>query len=143
MLKPQEKINYCVCSVLQAIFKTNNINVSQDEIAKNLEPTENGFFTDGKIITDYLKQKGFDYIFHHHNQTPYNEPDTLLKEMEIGKAIIGVNDHVYFFIDFEDPFVYVIDPKDNSENKIELSNLRRDMAKHKSGFFGLVKKLNE
>ena len=141
ILKPQEKSNYCVCSILQAIFKINRIEISQDEIANNLEPSENGFFTEGEIITSYLKQKGFEYSFYRHNATPFNEPEILLEDMVLGTGLLGFHKHTYLFLEFKDPIVSLVDPKDDSIKHFELRNMREAMAESKNGFFGLVKKL--
>lgn len=142
-LKPQEKQTYCLCSVIQAILKKENIEVSQDEIAKGLKSTEKGFFPDGEIITNYLRKKGLEYNFYWYNQTPFNEPDTLLKEMSEEKGFIGFNDHTYLIFRFTDPKIFFIDPKDGECYKTDLKNLRGLMKKFGDGFFGVVKKLKE
>ncbi|MBT4376005.1 hypothetical protein HOD29_01375, partial [archaeon] len=41
-LTPQEKNNYCACSVLQSIFREYRIEKSQEDIFRNLTPSEKG-----------------------------------------------------------------------------------------------------
>lgn len=140
-LIPQEKNNYCVCSVLQGIFRDNGLQISQKEIAKNLTPAKNGFKTDDQKMKDFMKSKGFDYSFYWHNETPFNERDYLIGEISNNNGFVGLGIHTYRILEFKDPKIIVDDPK-NSEIKVfGLSNLINDFENIDGGF-GLIKKLD-
>jgi ABC-type bacteriocin/lantibiotic exporter with double-glycine peptidase domain len=141
-LIPQEKNTYCVCSVLQAIFDKHDVKISQEEIAKNLTPSDKGFYTDDEKMMMLLKQNGLEYKFFNYNATPFNEPDTMIKEIKEKEGIIGVKNHVYLLGEFEDPYLILIDPSNLSKKKENLSNLMKNMRESGSGFFGLIKKLD-
>lgn len=126
---------------MQEIFLINNIKISQDEIAKNLTPSEKGFYTDDDKIKGFLKGFGFEYKIYFRNTTPFNEPDFLLNEMNQNYGIIGVNSHTYFLKNFKDPRLELIDPKDEKLIEKNLYQTLKEMEE-KGGFFGLVKKIN-
>ena len=63
-LTPQERDSYCICSVLQAIFKKYGINISQGDIAGNLSPSEKGFLVDDKKIKKFLQNPRVQIHFH-------------------------------------------------------------------------------
>ncbi len=136
----QEKENYCVCSVLQAIFKKYSVIISQKEIALNLTPSKNGFYTDDLKIKYFLLKNNFDYNYFAYNQTPFNEPDTLLEEMnECNKeGLVGINKHVYLFSEFKYPLLKLIDPYDAKNIETSLKSILKEMERIK-GFFGLLK----
>lgn len=142
LLIPQEKENYCVCSVLQSIFRKYNINIEQDIIAQNLTPSKRGFYVDDYNFKNFLNKNGFNYDYYFYNQVPFNEPDFLLEEMKKDNGFVGFNNHVYLLYDFKDPLVSLIDPSNNFLSERELTKLLREMGLG-SGFFGLVKKLNQ
>ncbi len=138
----QEKKNFCVCSVLQAILRKYNINLSQKEISKNLTPSkEGGYFIDDGNVGNFLFSKGFRYEHYFWNTTPFHEPDSLLEEMNQNEGMIGFNKHVYILKNFQDPELEIIDPKDGEIIKKNLHDLLKDM-KEKEGIFGLIKKVN-
>ncbi len=141
LLIPQEKENFCVCSVLQGIFKNYNLEMSQEEIAQNLTPSKKGFYVDDFNFKNFLKSKGFDYKYYFYNQAPFNEPDFLLEEMKEENGFLGFYNHVYLLNDFRDPIVRLIDPSNNLLLEKKLTNLLYDMSQG-YGFFGLIKKLN-
>lgn len=140
-LTPQEKENYCVCSVLQGVFRKYHLFVNQEDIAKNLTPSEKGFYVDDKRFKDFLNKNGFEYEYYFHNQTPFNEPDTLLLEMNKENGFLGHHNHVYLLDEYIDPIVNLIDPSNSYSVSNELSDLMVKMMEGK-GFFGLIKKLN-
>jgi hypothetical protein len=136
-IKIQEKDNFCLCSVLQAIFRKYEIYFSQEEIAKNLTPLGNGFLPGDDKIKEFLRNK-FNYEFYLHDETPFNEPDMLLKEMNQYHGIVGINHHVYLLEEFKDPILQMIDPKAIKIIEKNILLVRREMEE-KDGFFGLLK----
>lgn len=138
-LTPQEKNNFCACSCLQAILRKYRKEIPQQEIARNLIPSEKGFFINDERIKEFLKKQGFDYNYFNYNKTPFNEPDMVLKEN--ADILIGVNAHTFLLIDFPDPDLKLLDPKNGSVKQSDLYSLMKDMHEKKSGGFGLVKRL--
>jgi hypothetical protein len=136
-IKIQEEDNFCLCSVLQAIFKKHEIYFSQIEIAKNLTPSEKGFFADDFRIKNFLNNNKFNYEFYFYDKTPFNEPDMLLREMDKHHGIIGIKNHVYLLNEFQDPILQIINPKDNKIIKNNIYLIRREMQEE-DGFFGLL-----
>lgn len=138
----QEKSNYCLCSVLSDIFLDYNIELTQDEIAKNLTPATNGFRADDNKIKEFLRDKGFNYNFYWWNQTPLNEPDSLLFEIADNQGFIGIKNHVYRILEFEDPSISILDPAnvDESPRGFNYSCLMSRL-RNVDGGFGLIKKI--
>ncbi len=146
-LAPQEKEDYCVCSILQGILARHGITYSQESIASALTLTKsnNGYVIDDTRIKSFLENKGFDYSFYWHNQTPFNEPDILLEEIAandgfIGLGMEGIGLHGYRVLRFKHPIITADDPKDSSLIEFNLYNLRNEMARLDGGF-GLLKKI--
>ncbi len=139
-LIPQEKNNYCVCSVLQGIFLENDIKISQDEIAINLTSSKNGFLVNDNRIKKFMEGKGFDYKFYWYNETPLNEPALLLEEISIGSGFIGLGIHTYRVLEFKEPLIISDNPENSSIKSFNLYDLRRDFEKSDGGF-GLIRKL--
>ncbi len=137
----QEKNNYCLCSILEHVFFYGDIFISQEEIAKNLTPAEKGFRADDDKIKNFLREKGFNYEFYWWNQTPFNEPDTLLKEIYENKGFIGIGNHAYLILEFEDPIITIIDPATEHIRDLNYYSLMQKLRKE-DGFFGLIKKIN-
>jgi hypothetical protein len=137
-MKIQEKENYCVCAVLQEIFRRYNKVISQEEIADNLTPTDKGFFVDDDKIKNFLSLNGFEYSYYPYNATPFNEPDMLLRDMNENEGFVGLKDHIYLLQNFKDPSLELIDPLSNNLMHEDLCGLMDEMKK-KFGFFGLVK----
>ncbi|HTZ41732.1 MAG TPA: hypothetical protein VMC07_00800 [Candidatus Omnitrophota bacterium] len=136
-LTVQEKRDYCVCSVLQAVFRKHGLEISQEEIAGNLtHGEERGFKIDDKRIREFFLRNGFIYTPFGEDETPFNEPDGLLKEMQKHDGIIGIENHVYLLETFQDPRVMLIDPKDGQEVEKNYYQLLREMKN--GGFFGLI-----
>ncbi len=141
-LIPQENNNYCLVSVLQAIFNKYKINLTQDEIASNLTPSKYGFKIQDSIFKDYAKLKGFDYEYYWWDSTPFNEPDTLVEDNFHKDIFIGWNNHVGLVTDFNSSVIQYIDPKDALKTIMKFYNLTKKMQGYGDGFFGLLKKLN-
>ncbi len=139
-LIPQERWDYCLCSVLQAIFDRHGISISQDEIARNLTQKDKGFSAHDDKFRIFLRSNGFQYNFYWYNETPFNEPDTLLGRMGKYDGIIGVNTHVYLLKGFHDPLLTIINPEDNKSIEREIHELLEEMRKNE-GCFGLIRRL--
>jgi hypothetical protein len=140
-LHVQEKEDFCLCSVLQAIFKKNGIILSQEEISTYLTPgKERGFIADDKKIKEFLCSKGFEYFCFWKDETPFNEPDELLKKMSKYNGIAGIKNHVYLVNNFNSSKVNLINPQDGKEIEIEYLTLLKEMEG--TGFFGLVKHID-
>ncbi len=139
-LKIQEKNIYCVPSVLQAIFDRHGLNVSQEEIADELTPSENGFRLDDLKFKNFLEDQGFNYDFFHYNTTPFNEPDILLNELGKKDILFGWNNHARLINGFNDPLVDYLDPKDVGFYVSSLFKIREKMIEGGDGFFGLIGK---
>lgn len=136
----QEKENYCLCAILQEIFRDYQINMSQDEIASKLHPTKEGFKAKGKEIKNFLEENKFNYSFYWWNETPFNEPDSLLLEISENEGFIGVNHHIYRVLNFKDPLIKIIDPGNDAIKYFNYCEILKEMSE-KSGGFGLIKKL--
>jgi ABC-type bacteriocin/lantibiotic exporter with double-glycine peptidase domain len=149
-LTVQERGDFCFCSVLQAIFRKYGIDISQEEIAGNLTPGDKmGYRVDDDKIKAFMKKLGFEYAFFYFDETPFNEPDTLLEEMQEQNGIVGIgvisprdkqrHGHVYFLKAFQNPRVMLIDPKNGQEIEKNYYQMLREMGH--DGFFGLVKRI--
>ncbi len=138
---PQEKYDFCVCSVLQSILRNYNLEFSQEEISKNLTPGKNGgYFVNDASISDFLLSNGFDYKHYFWNETPFHEPDSLLEEMNKNEGFVGINKHVYVLKYFNDPYLEIINPVNCKLIKKDISELLKEMSE-KDGGFALIKKL--
>ncbi|MCX6747321.1 MAG: hypothetical protein NTU63_04285 [Candidatus Pacearchaeota archaeon] len=141
-LNVQEQDHFCLCSVLQAILKKHGSNLSQKEIAKNLTPTEltpvkNGFIHNDSRIKGFMSRNGFSYLCFGTYETPFNEPDELLKEMSVNDGIIGFRKHAYLLKSFDKDKAELINPKNGKEVRIFYQDLLKRMGH--TGFFGLIK----
>lgn len=132
------KNNFCLCSVLQTIFKKYGLKISQEEIAKNLTTSENGFLADDPQIKKFMQINGFDYDFYWHNETPFNEPDMLLRDMDENNGILGINHHIYLLRDFQDPKIKMVEPENRRTIETDIYHVRREME-NAGGFFGLIR----
>ena len=139
-LTPQEKESYCVCSILQGIFREHGFHLSQDEIAGNLSLSNNGHIVHDDKIREFLNAKGFDYKFYWHNETPVNEPDSLLEEICTNNGFVGIDMHAYRIIVFNYPEIILDDPKDAKRKTFNLQELMHELCKLGGGF-GLIKKI--
>ena len=140
-LTPQERDNFCVCSVLQAVFRKYGLEYSQEQIALELTPSENGFHIDDSRMNHLMERENFDYTFFKYNETPFNEPDMLLRDMNSNHGIIGINSHVFLLSYFRDPVLSVIDPGKGEKLEKNLYEVLNDM-KNLYGGFGLIKHIN-
>ena len=103
-LIPQEKDNYCVCSVLQAIFNSHGKRINQKDIPEKLTSSEQGSKINDTQIRNFLIEIGFDYTFYWRNETPLNEPYLVLDDMLIDHGLVGINHHIYLFYVFNYPY---------------------------------------
>ena len=140
-LIPQERENYCVCSILQGIFAKYGLNISQNEIAGNLTPSNNGHIIYDGTIKNFLKSKGFDYAFYWHDETPFNEPDSLLEQISENDGFIAMGIHAYRVLSFVYPEIISEDPKDSGRKTFNLYDLMAQLSKLGGGF-GLIKKFD-
>ena len=141
-LVPQEREDYCVCSVLQGILRKDGISVSQGEIARNLTPGKNGgFLLEGEAIYGFLGRTGFDYRFYWYDEVPFNEPDMLLREMDSHSGFVAMDYHSYFLRGFRDPNLSLVNPVGGVLLTPDLLDVRMMMA-NLGGGFGLVKRLD-
>ena len=138
ILNPPARKDYCVCSVLQAVFRRYNIYLSQENIAGNLTPDENGFRIDDSKIRGFFDSKGFDYAWRWHDRVSLNELYPFLEDMDRNSGIVGINTHLYLLGGSRDPMLELIDPLDEKVRREELFTLLRIMSKTK-GFFGLIR----
>lgn len=135
---------WCVPACLQAILRYENQEVNQKKIYKKLNKLESGFvLINDEKIKKFLKKRGFEYEYYYHDKTPYNEPDTLLKEMTQNKnhGIIGTNNHAYLLVDFKDPRLTLLNPQDGSAIEKNIFELNMEMYEISQGIFGLIRKL--
>ncbi len=140
-LIPQERQDYCLCSVVQAILRRNNVSFSQGDIAKNLTRSKEGFRGDDERIKSFLRANGLEYFFYWQNETPFNERDTLLEEMNVNEGIIGVNSHVYLLESFRYPRLEIINPEDNRIVTKDYFELVRIMDQE--DFFAMIKRVKQ
>jgi len=141
-LKHKKKNNYCVCSVLQAIFNRNNIKISQEEIANKLTPNEKGFYFDDNNFKNFMNKNNFNFEYYEYNKTPFNEPDSLLGDIVNNDGFIEIRNHTFLVFDFKDPTINYIDPLNSNKKEFNYYELIKEMHKINDGFFGLLKKLN-
>lgn len=141
LIKIQEESNLCLCSVIQTILEDNNIYTSQGEIANNLTHSKNGFVAHDEEIKGFFREQGFEYHFYWHNETPFNEPDSVLREMDKNYGVVGIDTHTYLLRSFKDPAVEIVDPRKGEIVISPLYDVLESMRKT-GGFFGLVKKMN-
>jgi len=136
----QEKNNYCLCSILSDILLDSKIIISQRDIAQKLTSTQKGFKADDNKIKEFMKKNGFEYTFYWWNQTPLNEPDSLLKEISEHQGFIGLKNHAYRVLEFEDPMITVLDPANCTESPRDFSySYLMHMLREVDGGFGLIK----
>ncbi|VVB83870.1 Uncharacterised protein [uncultured archaeon] len=140
-LSVQEKDDFCVCSVLQAIFRKYNFHISQKEIACNLTSgKKTGFLVYDSRIKEFMKKNGFEYSYFGVHETPFNEPDELLKEICQHDGILGIKEHVYILSCFNGLKTKLINPSDGKEIEKKYPDLLIEMEP--SGFFGLIKHIS-
>lgn len=141
----REKIdekNYCLCIVLSDIFSRYGVGFTKEFIGDHLTLTSKGFRADDYKIKNFLKKEGLDYNFYWWNQTPLNEPDSLLKDISRNQGFVGIGNHALRVISFKDPEIIFIDPHSviKSPEKMNYSSLMKKLKKEDGGF-GLIKKL--
>ena len=134
----QEEEYYCLCTILSDILLQHKINLSQKEIANNLTPAKNGFRVDDDKIKNFLINRGFDYNFYWWNETPFNEPYSVLKEISNNEGFIGLGDHAYRILKFEDPTIITVDPAIGLPKDFNYYFIMNSLSKLDGGF-GLIK----
>ena len=139
-LIPQEKDDYCVCSVLQAIFDFHRIELNQRDISKKLTPSEKGLKINDDRIKVFLSEMGFDYKFYWRNETPIDEPWLVLEDMKKYHGLVGINHHMFLFSDFNYPKLNLIDPMDGKIKLKDYDSMIEEMYRTE-GFFGLIKNI--
>ncbi|MBU2562500.1 MAG: hypothetical protein KKF68_02460 [Nanoarchaeota archaeon] len=142
-LTPQEEETFCVCSCLQAIFRAEGTEMSQREISQKLTSLKEGFAMNDKRARKFLGKIGLDIIYFNYNSTPFNEPDITLKEMANRKnhGIIGAKFHASLLLEFKDPGLTLLDPKNCTIQETNLYSVIRYMNQFNSGGFGLIRRL--
>jgi ABC-type bacteriocin/lantibiotic exporter with double-glycine peptidase domain len=146
-LIPQEKDDYCLCSVLQAILDNNGIKISQDEIAENLDSSKKrynkkGYSNDSENIKKFLDKNGFEYKYYWRYKVPFNEIDFALDGMKETEGFISMNSHAYLFVDYNGFEVSLINPNDGQLEKYITPDLDNKMRESGiMGFFGMITKL--
>lgn len=138
----QEKEDYCLCIVLSDIFSRYGTGLTKEFIGEHLTKTTKGFKADDDKIKDFLRGQGLDYSFYWWNQTPLNEPDSLLTEISKNEGFVGIGNHVYRIISFRDPEIIIIDPDDpiKSPTRTDYYSIMKKLRKEEGGF-GLIKLL--
>jgi len=136
----QEEDYYCLCTVLSDILLQHRINLSQEEIASNLTPAKNGFIINDNKIKDFLGKNGLEYSFYWWNETPFNEPYSILKEISDNDGFVGLEDHAYRILKFEDPVITTIDPAIGLPKDFDYYYMMNQLG-NLDGGFGLIRKL--
>jgi len=102
-LTPQERRDFCVCSCLQAVLREYEKELSQEDIARNLTPSKDGFLVDDENIKDFMGRNNLGYDFFGYNATPFNEPDMVLREVDEKDVLVLADRHARLLLSFEDP----------------------------------------
>ena len=139
IIPPEEK-NFCVVSCLQAILGLEGIKINQEDISKKLTPAKDGFKVHDKRIKNFLFEFGFDYTFYWKDETPFNEPESVLEDMRKDHGLVGIDNHSYVFYDFKYPELKLIDPNNAQIKTKDYCQMIKEMCNTK-GFFSLIKKL--
>lgn len=137
----QKEDIYCLCSVISDILLDRKERfISKENIAKNLTPGKYGFRADDDKIKFFMNNHGFDYNFYWWNETPLGDPSLLLEDISNNEGFVGIGNHVYRVLKFEEPTLSVKDPADKSLNRFNYYELMKDLSIEDGGF-GLIKKL--
>lgn len=144
-LAKQQTAYYCFPACLQAVLREHGKEISQEEIARELNCTEEGASL--KAVAEFLEKRKLKFEYHNYNETPFNEPDFLLQEaFEKGKHVLiaypnSKGYHIFLVEHFSDPLVHTRDPKNAELYVVTLEQLMQKMHERKSGGFGLIGKL--
>jgi hypothetical protein len=146
-LSEQENEYWCFPACLQAVLRRYQYHMgeTQKTIAEALQVDSEGAKLDR--VSEFLKQKGFDFMFYNYNQTPFNEPDFLLSEssrrgLDVVVAIPGKRlNHIALMADFRDPELVLLDPEGCVERRRNLYDLLREMHQRETGGFGVIERL--
>ena len=101
---------------------------------------EKGFIVHDQKVKEFLDWQGLNYEFYWHNETPFNEPDTLLNENFHKDIILLMDSHCYLLVDFKDPTLQMLDPLDDLLKKSGINEVLSEMNKNDGGF-GLISKI--
>lgn len=140
----QEQAHWCFPACLQSILLNYNIFLPQYQIAEKVI-FNRGIGADINKVKKFLKELNFKFEFYYHNETPWNEPESLLSENNNKIIAIPFNyviKHVFLVEDFKDPIVFLLDPENPLETKQKnLSKILKQMHEFHSGGFGIISKL--
>ena len=114
--------------------------MSQEEIARKLTPSKNGFRVDDEKIKQFLNKNNFEYEFYWWDKTPFNEPYAVLNEINNNEGFIGMKDHAYRVLKFIDPLIIIVNPENGLLGDFEYTSLMNKLRELDGGF-GLIKKL--
>ena len=135
-LKVQERVDYCIPSVLQTIFGNKGIRMTQDGIAGSLTNCNSGGFMFYDRNTEgFFRSLGLDHSFYWIDQVPFNEPDDLLKQMRPGFGFIGYQKHAHLFDGFDGVNTWLIDPMDGERIAKSYGKLVSLMRRSNDGCF--------
>ena len=145
-LTKQETSYYCIPAVLQAVLRRYGNEVSQTEIAQEINCGKGGakFSED---LSPFFKRRNLKFEFVNYNETPFNEPDFLLSSALLRKKDVmlgyknGAGLHIYLVANFYGSTVVLLDPNDCERREENLFDVVGKMFKEKTGGFGLVGKL--
>jgi hypothetical protein len=146
-LSRQEKPNYCIPAVLQAILRRYDEESTQQDIAAEIELKESGAGFD-EHLEFFFAKRNLQYSYYNYNETPLNEPESLLQEalMQGLDVLVGYDAgnklHVQLMEDFRGVILTLLDPSDAECHHENFFKMLNRMSEKKSGGFGLVGKLS-
>ena len=135
-LIPQKRENYCVCACFQAMMRRREIKLTQEQIAAELTPTETGFSMSDQRAINLFQARELELKTYTYKTTPFHEPDLLIANSR--DAVIGIRDHALLVIDFNDPLILFLDPKDAREANYNIHSLIKEMDETKKGEFAVL-----
>lgn len=145
-LSRQEKPNYCIPAVLQAILRRYDEELAQQDIAAEIGLKESGAGFD-EHLEFFFAKRNLQFTFYNYNETPFNEPESLLQEalMQGLDVMIGYDTgkglHVQLMADFRGVILTLLDPSEKERHNENFFKILNRMSEKKSGGFGLVGKL--
>jgi len=138
-LTRQEKSDYCIPACLQGILRRYGHEISQEEIASNLDfGIEGEFFINGKNIERFFIDFGLKYFVFRYNEIPRN---SINKFFDGNKDyFMLLNSHAELILSFSDPTLITLDPDDLSINERNINKIIQEMSENNKGHFGVVRK---
>ncbi len=148
-LSNQENEYWCFPACLQAVLRRHQIEETQGNIADivQINPNDSQLNEQLNKISTYLRQRGFDLTFYNYNETPLNEPDSLLSEsirkgLDVLVAVpVTRAKHILLLKDFRDPELTLLDPEGPVERKRNIYDLIREMQQEQTGGFCVINRL--